>query len=98
MDPSAVKAALAKPGQLLILEDPRLAARELNRPPYRPFQLPQEGFARWKPSPPGPSPPAEFLPVRYLDGLPTCVRATLWKALMPLCHPIDLLEWPTAYP
>jgi len=91
MDPSAVKAALAKPGQLLILEDPRLAARELNRPPYRPLQLPHEVFARWKPAPPGASHPAEFVPVRYLDGLAHRVKADSVEDLLALLHPDDPL-------
>ena len=46
-DPQAVKAALAKPGQCLILEDPRLAARELGRPPYQPVALPKEVYSNW---------------------------------------------------
>ena len=38
-DPAAVKAALNQPGQILVLEDPRLAARQLGRPPYIPLPL-----------------------------------------------------------
>jgi hypothetical protein len=47
-DPEKVKAALAKPGQCLILEDPRLAARQLNRIPYQPVPLSSDLFAKWK--------------------------------------------------
>jgi hypothetical protein len=40
VDPQAVRQALAKPGQMLIVDDPRVAARELRRPAYQPVPLP----------------------------------------------------------
>ena len=36
LDPGAVAAALARPGELLLVGDPRVAARALRRPPPRP--------------------------------------------------------------
>jgi hypothetical protein len=47
LDPATVKQALAKPGQILILEDPRVAAQELKRNPYQPVPIPAEVFANW---------------------------------------------------
>src|SRR5262245_33987805 len=51
VDPTAVKAALAKSGQILMLEDPRLAAHELKRDSYQPVPLPEEVIAAWIPTP-----------------------------------------------
>ena len=50
VDPVSLRALLAKPGQLVILEDPRLAVHELKRAPYLPVPWPPEVFARWTPS------------------------------------------------
>src|SRR6185295_10688129 len=50
-DPSAVQAALARPGQILILEDPRLAAHELQRAAYQPVPWPAAVLADWIPTP-----------------------------------------------
>lgn len=47
LDPVAVRAALAKPGQMLMLEDPRLAARELGRPAWRPLAKAATASTRW---------------------------------------------------
>jgi hypothetical protein len=44
-DPTKVQAALAKPGQTLMLEDPRVAVSQLNRRPYQPIAIPRDlGF------------------------------------------------------
>ncbi|NMD19071.1 MAG: glycerophosphodiester phosphodiesterase family protein [Verrucomicrobia bacterium] len=37
MDPAAVAAALARPGAMLLVDDPRVAARLLGRAPYQPL-------------------------------------------------------------
>ena len=39
MDPPAVRAALARPGEMVIVDDPRVIARELHRRPYQPVAL-----------------------------------------------------------
>jgi glycerophosphoryl diester phosphodiesterase len=36
LDPSAIAAALAQPGELILVDDPRVAALVLRRPPYQP--------------------------------------------------------------
>ncbi len=36
MDPAAVAAALAQPGEMILVDDPRVAARLLSRAPYQP--------------------------------------------------------------
>ncbi|MBI2948009.1 MAG: glycerophosphodiester phosphodiesterase family protein [Verrucomicrobia bacterium] len=41
MDPAAVEAALPGPGEMIIVDDPRVAARALKRPPYQPVSLPR---------------------------------------------------------
>ena len=46
MDPAKVKEALARPGKMILVDDPRVAARELNRPPHR-IRLPDSFRAPW---------------------------------------------------
>jgi hypothetical protein len=41
MDPPTVRAALARTGEMVIVDDPRVVARELRRQPYQPVALPQ---------------------------------------------------------
>ena len=40
VDPEAVRAQLAKPGQMIMVNDPRVAAQVLGRKPYQPVPLP----------------------------------------------------------
>jgi hypothetical protein len=40
MDPTAVREALGRPGNMIMVDDPRLAAHELKRKPYQPVRLP----------------------------------------------------------
>lgn len=47
-DPQAVTSALAKPGDMIIVDDPRLAARELKRPPFEPVSLPDGLRTEWE--------------------------------------------------
>ena len=49
VDPEATKAALAKPGDMIIVDDPRVAARALGRPPYRPVPIPKTLHQDWPP-------------------------------------------------
>jgi hypothetical protein len=49
VDPDAVRDALAKPGEMLMVDDPRVAARELKRKPYQPVPLPKNLREDWQP-------------------------------------------------
>jgi glycerophosphoryl diester phosphodiesterase len=49
VDPDAVRAALAQPGEMIMVDDPRVAARELKRKPYQPVSLPQNLREDWQP-------------------------------------------------
>jgi len=49
VNPAAVKAALAQPGELILVDDPRVAAQALERPAYRPVPLPKGLRRRWPP-------------------------------------------------
>jgi len=75
MDPEAVRAQLARPGKGIMVDDPRLAARELKRSPYRPVPIPADLRAHWEPSvAPVPRDPNLFVPMTYLTQLATEVR------------------------
>ena len=92
LDPVAVQQALAKPGQMLILEDPRLAVQQLKRNPYGPVALPAAVFAFWKPvAPPDPQAGTNFVPVDYLRRLQTRIRPDAFDALLELLRPDDLV-------
>jgi hypothetical protein len=49
MDPEAVREALQQPGEMIMVDDPRVAARLLQRPAYRPVPLPAGLRADWQP-------------------------------------------------
>lgn len=51
VDPEAVKAQLARPGQLIMVDDPRVAAHELGRPPYLPVAQPTGLRQEWAADP-----------------------------------------------
>jgi hypothetical protein len=101
LDPAAVRVALAKPGQMLILEDPRLAAQFLQRVPYQPVPLPPEAFAPRNPpqpaSKPAPAPPpspndTNFVPAAYLRALQQRIDP---KAFEPLLELLGSDDWTT---
>jgi hypothetical protein len=93
VDPVAVKAALAKPGQMLILEDPRVAAHELKRAPSLRVPLPAEAFAEWIPTPsPFRSNATNFVPMDYLRRLRTRIDPDSIDDLLALLRPDDLNE------
>jgi hypothetical protein len=48
VSPEAVKEQLARPGQMIMVDDPRVAARELGRPAYRSVPLPSGLRERWE--------------------------------------------------
>lgn len=49
VDPEAARAALAQPGEMIMVDDPRVAARELKRAPYQPVPLPKGLRKDWEP-------------------------------------------------
>lgn len=65
VDLDAVKAALTKPGNMIIVDDPRVAAKVLGRPAYAPVPLPKNLRKDWPPSHPK-TPTTEFVPQRYV--------------------------------
>ncbi|MBP6963917.1 MAG: glycerophosphodiester phosphodiesterase family protein [Armatimonadetes bacterium] len=69
VDPEAVRAALAKPGEMIILDDPRVAAKELGRPGYAPVPLPKGLRRYWPPSHPNTPEDGELVPSRYVASL-----------------------------
>lgn len=83
MDRELVRAQLARPGQLVMVDDPRLAARELGRPPYQPVPLPEGLRQRWEPGPAAP-PGEAFVPESYLRGLAARVDPRSPAALLTL--------------
>jgi hypothetical protein len=71
MDPDAVQAQLAQPGQMIMVDDPRVAVRALKRDPYQPMPLPKplpQDRARF-PSPPPPADTGAFSPPAHLAEL-----------------------------
>lgn len=75
VDPASVRAQLAAPGQSMMVDDPRLVARELNRLPYQPVPLPPDLRAEWKPRfASSPRAPNVFVPTAYLTSLAAELR------------------------
>lgn len=75
MDPAKVKAALAKPGNMIMVDDPRVAARELNRPVQRAPLL--SHFRAPVPATPSATPREtnSFSPPQFLQALSSRVNA-----------------------
>lgn len=72
VDPEAVRAQLALPGEMIIVDDPRVAARELHGTGHRPEPLPSGLRATWEPSPaPKPEAGGPLVPWSYLQRLRT---------------------------
>ena len=70
VDPDAVKAALARPGDMIILDDPRVAAHVLGRPSYQPVPIPQSLRQDWPPSHRADASKAdELVAARYIAAL-----------------------------
>ncbi len=70
MDPEAVTAALRQPGEMILVDDPRVATMVLHRPPYQPVPYNQSYLIT--PRPPGPHPPSttnEFDPTELVAAL-----------------------------
>lgn len=75
MDPEAVRAALREPGELLMVDDPRVAAWILQRPNYRPVPLLRTFRISARPAESRASTQASgFDPSAHLAGLPLRVN------------------------
>jgi len=75
VDPASVRAQLARPGKGIMVDDPRLAAHELKRPPYEPVPLASSLRTTWEPHfAPPPRDPNVFVPMAYLAQVATEVR------------------------
>jgi len=87
MDPDAVQAQLAQPGQMIMVDDPRVAVRALKRDPYQPKPLPKPlpyaDRARF-PSPPPPANPGAFSPPAHLVELARRVNPASVDQLLAL--------------
>ena len=93
VDPAAVQAALARPGQALMLEDPRLTVRELKRVPYKPIPLPAAVFAEWIKTPsPTRSTSTNLVPIHHLRGLQSRISPDSIDEVLMLLRPGDLSE------
>lgn len=70
LDPESVRAQLVRPGKGVMVDDPRLAALQLKRPPYRPVSIPPDLRAKWEPRFTAKSAkPDTFVPMDYLTRL-----------------------------
>jgi len=83
MDPDAVQAQLAQPGQMIMVDDPRVAVRALKRDPYQPTPLPHTDRARF-PSPPPPADTGAFSPPARLAELARRVNPAAVNQLLAL--------------
>ncbi len=85
VDPEAVRKQLARPGELVMVDDPRVAARALQRPPYAPVPLPR-GLRREWPRRVAPAPPlaAPLVPSIYLRTRAWATDARSGKQLLSL--------------
>jgi hypothetical protein len=69
MDPDIIREGLQRPGELIMVDDPRVAASLLKRPAYRPIPLPTGLRAEWQPNLSVASNPDIFHPAVYLRQL-----------------------------
>jgi hypothetical protein len=93
MDPAVVKEMLARPGQMLMVDDPRVAARALGRDPYQPVPVPRGLRADWEPrtAPPPPDPEA-LVPEVHLRSVEGSLRQRGPEALEALLRAGSLEE------
>ncbi len=91
MDPVAVRAMLDLPGQLILVDDPRVAAMVLHRPPYRPVAFDRRFRLTVRAAGPPPPPPTnEFSPaalVRVLDAWPDATSVPALTAILAADFP-----------
>ena len=66
MSQEAVRAVFARPGQMVMVDDPRVAANLLGRPPYRPVPLSPHLRQDWPPKRSEASNRDTLIPMRYL--------------------------------
>lgn len=85
VDPAAVRVALAQPGEMILVDDPRVAARVLGRPPYQPVPLIRQFLLTRRPPPERPpSAGDEFEPAAHLAALRTRVNPESEAQLLAL--------------
>jgi hypothetical protein len=94
VDPAIVRALLAKPGQMAILEDPRVAASQLKRPAYSPVPIPPEVMADSAPTAPLAQPrnAPSFAPMQYLRTVRTRIDPNSVELLMGVLDSFDQEE------
>jgi glycerophosphoryl diester phosphodiesterase len=85
VDPDAVKVALAAPGEMIMVDDPRVAAHELKRAPCQPLPLPRGLRVDWPPTVAVFAPEQKtFVPHLYIRSRLKTVRPDSVKDLMQL--------------
>lgn len=84
VDPDTVSQALSQPGDLILVDDPRVAALVLGRPAYQPVAFTKSyRLLRTEPTPNAPL-PGEFLPSDHLRRLARQVEADAPASLLAL--------------
>jgi len=84
-DPEAVKASIPGPGQWTMVDDPRVATRELKRPPFRHVPLPKDVYEDWQPTPVSqPQNAKELVPSAYVRLLSDRINPNSEAQLMTL--------------
>ncbi len=81
VDPESVNAQLARPGEMIMVDDPRVAARELKRPAYAPIPLPSGLRAPVSASSGAPN---VFSPFHHVTGLGQRINPNSIGELMKL--------------
>jgi hypothetical protein len=69
MSPELVKEIAPRPGECTVVDDPRLMARELNRPAYKPVPLPRGLYSDWQPKTAPVPQDGSRVPSAYVDAL-----------------------------
>ena len=85
VDAEAVKAQLARPGQMIMVDDPRVAAQVLGRKAYQPVPLPKSLREKWQPRfAPPPRKVKDLVPAAYLAGQEARTDPDSWFDLVEL--------------
>lgn len=94
LDPESVRAQLARPGKGVMVDDPRLAALQLKRPPYRPLSIPPDLRAKWEPRFASvPPEPEMFVPMAHLTRLGKTANTPVeLRKLLEEVSPVERVE------
>lgn len=92
VDPQAVRDQLARPGEMIMVDDPRVAAHVLGRPPYEPVPLPSGLREAFPPAVAPDPPPAAFVPTAHLHRVEARVDVTEVLKTGPDGSPEHILE------